>query len=321
MAQAYAKGGNIGQNMIDAGLPDEASKILARQAELRAKGDNDIRVYGAKNESDLTYKPQIAGATITAETAPKVQQAQAMIPAEAARAGAISDATYNNDVAKSLAGRSIYHNQVNMPQVEQSALINSNKDAQTVYRKVLDEGAGASSANALIDASAALDVNSKTGWGTEKAAQAANILVSLGIGGEEAKQLATSAQAFNSVMQQQTFQKLQQATGPQTDDDARRAQEQFAKLGNTPEANKYIRALAKATNNLAVKKARYFSDNQQDALKSGNLATIENGWNKKGVSIFDDPILKPYLPKQTPAGGNANRPPEIQNLVNQYKTQ
>lgn len=186
------------------------------------------------------------------------------------------------------------------------------------YRPIVDAGAAAKANLAKIQALDNLDISGKTGWGTDSKAKAANILTGLGIASEDAKKYAADAQVFNGVLQQQVWGLLGQQKGPQTEGDAQRARDTFAQLGNTPEANNFIKDLAKATNNLQIKQANFYQERYPDAMKGGDLTRIENDWTKNAPSVWDDPALKKWQKSTGGAPAVSIQPPQtaVQMLRN-----
>lgn len=160
------------------------------------------------------------------------------------------------------------------------------------YRPVMDAAAGARKNNAEISAMRSLDITGKTGWGTELASKGANVLAGLGIAPEEAKQLASDAQSFNSILQRQVWSILEQQNGVQTEGDAQRARDTQAQLGNTPQANEFTMDLGTALNNQRIKQAQYYTQNR-DQYPS-NPAELEGAWMQEAPSIWDDPVMKKW---------------------------
>lgn len=158
------------------------------------------------------------------------------------------------------------------------------------YRPSLEQAEGARQANARIEAVKNIDLTGNTGWGTETRAAAANVLTSLGLGGEEAQRLATDAQTFKSIVSKQVNEELMLQKGPQTEGDAQRAFNIQAQLGNTPQANEFILDLAQATNNQKINKAKFFAEN----VGKPNMYQLENEWQNQAQSVFDDPIMAKY---------------------------
>lgn len=199
----------------------------------------------------------------------------------------------------------------------QNALNNDFVDKS--YRPTLDAGANARASNQQLEALEKLDITGDTGWGTDTKTKAANVLTSFGLSGEDATKNAADAQVFRSIVSTRVNDRLMQQKGPQTDQDALRAREIEAQLGNRPEANKFIISLAKATNNLAQEKAKFYSEN---APKYKNdMSRVEAEWQKQAPSIWSDPVLKDWgnIKKAAPANEGvqpAKRPmPKIGDVI------
>lgn len=158
------------------------------------------------------------------------------------------------------------------------------------YRPVLD-GAGAAS-NLKNSITAMRQIQLETGFGTEFRGAAANLLTSLGV--PNADRLATDVQKFQSLAMDRLQTELIKQKGPQTEGDAERAGQTFAKLGNTPEANKFIFDFAEAKANMDIRKAAFYEAALPLARKAGDLTEVDRRWRKLQGSIWEDPILAPY---------------------------
>lgn len=169
----------------------------------------------------------------------------------------------------------------------------------------------------------------KTGFGTETIAAGAKVLAALGV--PEAEKFATNAQTFLGSATQAILQKQLEQKGPQTESDAQRIQQTGAQLGNTPQANQFMLATAKAQLKRDMDQ-RNFYDSWWKNNKTYDGA--ESAWyaGEGGKSLFDRPELKTYaapnLAAQIP-GQSAPRavtPPRapapsvnIDALLNKYK--
>jgi len=128
----------------------------------------------------------------------------------------------------------------------------------------------------------------------------AEMLAAMGV--PNADKVATDYQQFQQAAQTQLWKTLNAASGPQTEGDAARAKETFAKLGNTKKANEFMMDFAQAANELAVKKADFYKDMVPYGQKQGNMSIIDNEWGKlgkegKGLSVWDAPIMKRWKGK------------------------
>jgi len=97
---------------------------------------------------------------------------------------------------------------------------------------------------ALETSEAILNNGFKTGFGTDVQTQAARVLSSLGV--PEADKYATNSQLFLAQGRQALLQRQLEQKGAQSEGDAQRINQTFIQLGNTPEANKFLVATAKA---------------------------------------------------------------------------
>lgn len=192
--------------------------------------------------------------------------------------------------------------------VSANAQDDANSDFITnAYRPALDAAQGAMEANARLDALKNIDI--ETGWGTEVAANAANILSAFGVPKDSVNELAVNAQTFRSVISKQVNEELLLQKGPQTEGDAQRAFNIQAQLSNRPEANDFIMDMARATNNQRIAKAKFFAENRKEATKNGDLAQLDLEWQLQNKSIFDDRIMKKWKdtdqePSGSPAAGS-----------------
>ena len=183
-------------------------------------------------------------------------------------------------------------------QVEPSARIHSNTDfIDKSYRPAQDAAKAGQLILGRIDALESLPINEKTGWGTEAQAKAAEVLVGMGYKGDEAKQLASNSQTFRAIQARQVNDELNLAKGPQTEGDAVRAKSVFASLGNTPDANRFINDLQRATIQRKGAEAKFYRDHYDEALASRDLSSMERAWinsPEANRSIFDSPVMSKW---------------------------
>ena len=136
-----------------------------------------------------------------------------------------------------------------------------------------------------------------TNWSTETQAAAAKVLAALGV--PEAAKFATNAQVFLSQSRQATNDRMLAQKGVQTENDFKRLDEIGFRLGNTPEANRFLISVNRALNKQTIDKHAFFTqwENKNDTLKGAEQAW-QNGAG--GRSIFDRPELKQYAtPEKT----------------------
>lgn len=175
--------------------------------------------------------------------------------------------------------------------VSQAAATKLNDDwVSGSYRPTLDSAGAASSLKNTITAMRQIPL--ETGFGTEAQGAAANLLATLGV--KNADKVATDVQKFQSLAMDRLQTELMKQKGPQTEGDAQRAGQTFAKLGNTPEANKFIFDFAEAKANMDIRKAQFYEAALPLARKAGDLTEIDRRWRKLQGSIWDDPLLAPY---------------------------
>lgn len=203
-----------------------------------------------------------------------------------------------------------------MPKVETSARIQANEDfSKNVYRPVMDASKNNARLAAQLDAMDKLPISEKTGWGTNAKATAANVLVSLGMGNEQAKQYASDAQTFNSILNQQVWGMLAQQKGPQTEGDATRAKATYAQLENTPQANQFINDFQRAMLRKQNAEAAYYRKNYSKSLSGGDLSQMERDYMESpegAKSLWDDPAMakwKAYVDGKPQAPSGYGAPP------------
>ena len=195
------------------------------------------------------------------------------------------------------AGKTTVENKM-INQVEGSARMHTNEDfIKNSYRPIQDAAKASQLVSGRLDALESLPISEKTGWGTEAQAKAAEVLVGMGYKGDEAKQLASNSQTFRAIQARQVNDELNQAKGPQTEGDAVRAKSVFASLGNTPDANRFINDLQRATIQRKGAEAKFYRDHYDQALKDGDLSVMERAWinsPEANRSIFDSPIMSKW---------------------------
>jgi hypothetical protein len=163
------------------------------------------------------------------------------------------------------------------------------------YNPILEAGRSANSLMANLDA--LKNINIETGWGADAKANAAATLTSLGIAPANAQLFATNAQKFQSVAMDRLLTTLQAQKGPQTEGDSTRAQQTFAQLKNTPEANQFISDFARAKANMDIRRAQFYQEALPLAQQAGDLNEVDRRWNKIQGSIWNDPVLQRWKGK------------------------
>jgi hypothetical protein len=137
----------------------------------------------------------------------------------------------------------------------------------------------------------------KTGWSVQSQAAGAAVLSGLGIAPQNAKMFAANAELFQAKAMERVNAELSAAKGPQTDQDAIRAQQTFASLRNTPQANKFILDMTEAKAMRDQMKARFYQEALPIARQKGDLSEVDREWSRRAPSIFTMP------PMQSWAGG------------------
>jgi hypothetical protein len=148
-----------------------------------------------------------------------------------------------------------------------------------------------------------------TGFGTETIGVAASVLAALGV--PAAEKYATNSQTFLSEARKVLLDRQLEQKGPQTENDAKRIDESFVRLGNTTAANKFILAVAKAQAEMASAQQKAYSAYYR---KNGTYDGAEEEWlaGEGSKSIFDHPSMKQF------AGGSAESPagrPSLEQIL------
>lgn len=252
-----------------------AGAIAAAQMPYNIAQNRDQQLTGA--QLDVVQIPDGRGGTISMPRAALAQALAGQAPAAAGggQPGRVGGLGYNPGPVAQDAAKSINNDW----------LTNS-------YRPALDDGKAASDLSSSLAAFRSIPL--ETGWGTETKAAAANMLTSLGIAPESVAQYATDAQRFQSVAMDRLQNALMLQKGPQTEGDAQRAAQTFARLSNTPAANQFIVDFAQAQANQRMRKAQYYEAALPLAQRSGDLARVDREWRKIQGSIWNDPVLAPY---------------------------
>ncbi len=178
------------------------------------------------------------------------------------------------------------------PIKQQSQIALNDNWIKSTYQPVKDAGNTATDLQNSIQAMRGIDFNS--GWGAENKANAAAFLEGLGLGTTNSKLYAANAQKFQSVAMDRLLTLLGAQKGPQTEGDATRAQQTWAKLNNTPEANAFILDFAQAKANMDQAKANFYDSALPVVQQKGDLTAADRAWRKVGYSVWNDPILQKW---------------------------
>lgn len=148
---------------------------------------------------------------------------------------------------------------------------------------------------ALETSEAILNGGFKTGFGADVQTQAARVLSVLGV--PEADKYATDSQLFLAQGRQALLQRQLEQKGAQSEGDAQRINQTFIQLGNTPEANKFLVATAKAQSKQDIARQKFYSDFW---AKSKTYEGAEESWlaGAGGKSLFDSPEMKSFAPQK-----------------------
>jgi len=182
-----------------------------------------------------------------------------------------------------------------MPPLEKTEQQEKGKFNVKVYGDIADTANRARKILPALETSEAILNNGfKTGFGTDVQTQAARVLSSLGV--PEADKYATNSQLFLAQGRQALLQRQLEQKGAQSEGDAQRINQTFIQLGNTPEANKFLVATAKAQAKQDIERQKFYGDWWS---KSKTYEGAEEAWlaGTGGKSIFDRPEMKSFAPK------------------------
>jgi hypothetical protein len=151
-------------------------------------------------------------------------------------------------------------------------------------------------------ASKTLERGLETGFGAEFKKDAQRVLVGLGLNTDEAKANVENAELFQTVVKNQVLQRLADQKGPQTDQDALRAEQTIAGFDKSTDVNKFLIAFDKAVTKQDLAQEKFYRDWR---VKNKTFDGAEDAWlsGPGNKSVFDDPTLKKFV------GGESNVPP------------
>lgn len=278
---------------------DQRNHLLEGQYLQKATTDGTQRVLGADGRISAVPVPGYAPAQAALQGG--ITAAQEGAKADLTPLATI-DPTSGQTVYRT-AGQVVRDAQAGKPAVAsrnpitQSSAIKLNDNFVTNdYQPTITAGNSAQEMLSNINAMRSIPIT--TGWGTGAQAAAANVLTAMGMASDKVSQYASNAQAFNSMAMTQVNKVLNAAKGPQTDQDARRAQQTFASLGNTPQANAFILDYAQAAADMQARKAAYYQQMLPMAQKAGDLTRVSREWQKIQGSIWDDPVMNKWRKEQ-----------------------
>lgn len=176
--------------------------------------------------------------------------------------------------------------------VEETLVKGNDAWIKSSYEPALSAG---SAANSMLDNlnTARLGlrkIGDGTGWTAEAQKKAAEILGALGV--QNASEKATGYQQFQQAAMTQVNTVLNIAKGPQTDQDARRAQETFVGLGKTPQANQFLIDYAQAVAERDKRRADFYRQAYPIAQKQGDLNAVDRSWSKVDRSVWESPSMR-----------------------------
>ena len=160
------------------------------------------------------------------------------------------------------------------------------------FNPVREAGGAATDLQSNVQALRSIDF--QTGWGSEAKANAAAVLQGLGLGTANSDLYAANAQKFQSVAMDRLMKKQIEQKGTATEGDAKRLNQTFVALKNTPGANQFILDLAEAQANQDRRKADYYEQAMPLAQNEGDLTKVDRMWRKVQGSIWNDPILQKW---------------------------
>ena len=177
--------------------------------------------------------------------------------------------------------------------VEQTELAKSRVAEYNTIRDRAD--LGLRTLPSLERASKALE-NFETGALSEATTEARRVLVSLGMGTEEAEKKVQSADAFGEAVKNRILLKLSEQKGQQTEGDAQRAEGTWASFNKLTDSNRFLIDLEKAVIAQDREQLEFFDNwlEEKGSLRGAAKAWRDGPGNK---SLFDRPELKRYADK------------------------
>ncbi|MDP9892594.1 hypothetical protein J2W31_001699 [Variovorax boronicumulans] len=175
---------------------------------------------------------------------------------------------------------------------QQSATALNDNWIKTSFNPVREAGGAAT--NLLNNVQALRNIDFQSGWGSEAKANAAAMLQGLGMGTANSDLYAANAQKFQSVAMDRLMTKQIEQKGTATEGDAKRLNQTFVSLKNTPEANAFLLDFAEAQANQDRRKAEYYEQAMPLAQNEGDLTKVDRMWRKVQGSIWNDPLLQKW---------------------------
>jgi hypothetical protein len=161
------------------------------------------------------------------------------------------------------------------------------------YTPTQEAGAVASSMlNNIQVARAGLSMAGNSGWSKDTQVKVARVIGALGV--PQAEEVATGAQIFQQATSTRLWEVLNAAKGPQTEGDADRARQTFARIENTPKANQFIMDMMQAIAERDKIKAAWYRDALPIARQEGDLQMVDRKWSDRTPSVWSMPSMKKW---------------------------
>ncbi len=172
-----------------------------------------------------------------------------------------------------------------------------------VFPQVLERGSTAGTMlTTIATARRAMEGMGNTGWAQVAAAAVAPALAAIGV--KDAERFATNAQLFQQAAMTRLWETLNEAKGPQTEGDAKRAGETFIRLQDTKQKNLYVLDLAQAVAERDRMRAEFFRQALPLAQQSGDLQEIDRRWAQVLQRPENGLFNMPSMQKWQQAGKN-----------------
>lgn len=295
-------------DMVGGGQPQQPAPAMPRQNAATPQNWQGINNQYARNAGDRQSEQlRILQDELRAETNPENRAAlnrEIMRVSGQQPAQQVSQAPMRQPMAQQAARAPGIQLQSKEDETRNIAAINSQfKTGDKLNDNWIDKTlnpvteAGAAAKDTKANVTALRNIDFKTGWGTEAKAKAASILTGLGVAPKNAELFAANAEQFKSSAMKNMLTIFAEQKGPQTENDAKRVQETFVSLGNTPRANQFMLDFAEAQANMKERKAQYYQEALPYARQGNDLTQIDRRWSKVSGSIWSDPIMQKWIKK------------------------
>jgi hypothetical protein len=125
---------------------------------------------------------------------------------------------------------------------------------------------------------------------------------------------AATYEAFRSIVQEYTFNLLKSQKGVQTEGDAKRAQEAFLNVKNTPEGNRLIAEYYRRINQRMKERQAFVAERM--APDGSNFRDVQNQWNSY---IEANPLFPPKEDGASTPVGKKFSDADVDTLWEQYQ--